>query len=340
MIGIARKIRRAVGRASVFRRWGGIRECIRSLIRTLLVRPRDLIRKRRWKTHLANLPSGKPVTVSLGTMRLELDRADEGLSAELALVKTHEPFATELLLRQITPGMTVVDVGSNIGYYAIQEAQLVGATGRVLCLEPNPAAFALLERNLKLNDCLNAIAYQVAISDQSGEIDFFVARKSNVSRVAPRESYSSKMVVKANSLDKLVGSEPSIDLIRMDIEGHEVHALKGMRTILRAKRPLVVIEFHFAVVEECEAEQFFHEMRGLGYRLVCFVFREHDELFGGRPVANLSQVYRQAELDENFVTRMGKVNSVLFLAPRDRELYGLSDSLAREVVSRRTSAVL
>jgi len=329
MISFKRKIRRAAARARVFYEWGGVSEMSLELIRTALFRPREVVRAKRWKSHKRKLAGATPV-VSLGSASFYLDPDDQGISAELALEGVHEPFATRVLLEQVEAGMTVVDVGSNIGYYAVQESLRAGSDGKVYCIEPNPSTHKVLLRNLSLNECHNAIPLRYAISDSSGHVEFFVSEKSNVSRILPREDYAKKVEVPAITLDELLAGESRVDLVRMDIEGHEIHALAGMLQTLKDHRPIVSIEFHFSVVTTDEAESFFESFRTLGYRIDCFVFRSSDELFFGRPLMRTDSMYRGVDIQHEFAQRMGSTNAVVFLVPEEKSLNGNLTILARE----------
>src|SRR5256885_8821899 len=65
-------------------------------------------------------------------------------SLELSIFRSYEPFETSLLAAEIRPGMTIVDVGANIGYYTLLFSKLAGDNGRVYAFEPEPQNFALL----------------------------------------------------------------------------------------------------------------------------------------------------------------------------------------------------
>src|SRR5437879_13308135 len=76
---------------------------------------------------------------------------DHGISRELAAYRTHEPLASKLLQKFLKPGMNLVDIGSNLGYYALLEARTVGGAGRVIAIEPVAGNFAQLSKNVHAN---------------------------------------------------------------------------------------------------------------------------------------------------------------------------------------------
>ena len=81
-------------------------------------------------------------------------------SLELSIFRNYEPFETSLLSAEIRPGMRIVDVGANIGYYTLLFSKLTGASGHVFAFEPEPENFGLLQRNLARNDRTNVGAFQ------------------------------------------------------------------------------------------------------------------------------------------------------------------------------------
>jgi len=108
---------------------------------------------------------------------------DKGISIELILYKTHEPLCTKLVSRIIKEGMICMDLGSNLGYYAVLESKLVGEKGRVYAIEASPDNFNYLQKNSKLQNFLNIEAYNFAGSEKNGKINFITKKISNWSRV-------------------------------------------------------------------------------------------------------------------------------------------------------------
>ena len=100
-------------------------------------------------------------------MKLHLDQ--KGLSRELMVYGVHERLETQLVQEMVRPGMNVLDVGGNIGYYALLEARIVGRRGRVLVLEPAPKNSEKLKRNIALNGWSDRVVpFNVAAGDADG----------------------------------------------------------------------------------------------------------------------------------------------------------------------------
>ena len=82
--------------------------------------------------------------VKLDKYELSVIPNDIGISSELRIYKTHEPLVTSIVLNEVKQGMDCLDIGSNIGYYAILESKLVGETGKIFAIEPSSINFEYL----------------------------------------------------------------------------------------------------------------------------------------------------------------------------------------------------
>jgi FkbM family methyltransferase len=161
----------------------------------------------------------------------------------------HSPGSVGIFRQRVKPGMTVVDLGANIGCYTLLAASLVGERGRVYAFEPDPANYALLEKNVKANDYHNVVCRRQAVSNQTGKAamyrgDYGVAHSLSASaEVNPEISETVDTV----SLDDFFRTEAqeNIDFIKMNIEGWEYFVIEGMAEVLRrSPRLTMMLEFH------------------------------------------------------------------------------------------------
>jgi len=152
----------------------------------------------------------------------------------------------------IQPGDVVFDVGANVGFYTLLAAKLVGNTGRVFAFEPAPRNLHYLRQHLALNRVRNAAIWSVAVADRSGTLSFDAGPNSHMGRI----STSGEFTVQAVSLDELVTHEdlPPPNVIKMDIEGGEVQALVGARTVLTNHKPIILLATHGASVHQACCE--------------------------------------------------------------------------------------
>lgn len=210
-----------------------------------------------------------PRTVYGNTMYL--DRTDPGISRTLLTKGVHEYKSTQLFRQEIDPGDVHVDVGANVGYYALQAASLAGDSGQVLAVEPVAENVDLLERSVRANGYRNVSVHNVALSDESRSAAMTLTDTSNKGTLldASTEDVSeykeSELATKAEgttevpttTLDELLSrvGVGAPDVIRMDIEGYEHRAIDGMtETLSGTDAPSVLfVELHPTFFDDPDA---------------------------------------------------------------------------------------
>jgi FkbM family methyltransferase len=180
-----------------------------------------------------------------------VDTEDLLIAPYLLLDGIWEPEITALVQRLLKPGMTFVDVGANIGYYTLLAAKQVGHTGKVYAFEPEPLNFELLRKNVIVNWFSGLVrAEKKAVSDAGGHIDFYVRQNYRgnssigaVTREHLENLYDSmeRIQVETVSLDEYFPEPPSIDLLKIDVEGAELDALQGMRNVIQSNPEIIII---------------------------------------------------------------------------------------------------
>jgi len=164
---------------------------------------------------------------------------------------TYEPGLQEAARQLIQPGMVVYDVGANIGYISLIAARLAGENGHVYSFEAHPANVERLKENFDLNDLARqAKAIHAAVTDRTGEAVFLAHESGAMGKAkgsAGRdEHYAAELRVPAIALDDFVFQQgnPPPQVVKIDIEGGEGMALRGMKKMLAKIRPLFMIELH------------------------------------------------------------------------------------------------
>jgi FkbM family methyltransferase len=152
-----------------------------------------------------------------------------------------EPNLTHWLSRRVAPGDAFVDVGANIGYFSVLASRLVGPTGNVVAIEASPSIFVALEANLTRNRTTNVRAVNLAASDRSGRVAMFVGPAWNraLASTVPTEGLEPECEVEAWPLaDILTEDELSrARLVKIDLEGGEFAAVRGLAQALETMRP-------------------------------------------------------------------------------------------------------
>jgi protein O-GlcNAc transferase len=143
----------------------------------------------------------------------------------------------------LRPGMRAVDVGASYGIYTTAMSRAVGAGGRVWAFEPTPETADFLQRNLHFNLCSNVVLHRYAVSDRDGELPFAIDVHSEVNAIAGAGGRDD-IRVKAVTLDRAAAADNwgEIDFHKLDVEGHELEAIRGGTGFLAAHSPLVMLE--------------------------------------------------------------------------------------------------
>jgi FkbM family methyltransferase len=155
------------------------------------------------------------------------------------------PQETGAFRREVHEGATVIDIGANIGYFTLLFARLVGPTGRVFAFEPEPTNFDLLRMNVELNGYSNVTLIPKAVSDISGTGRLYLAKHKGDGRIFDSHDGRESIPIDTVRLDDFFhGYQRSIDLIKVDIQGAEPAALRGMTKLIeRHPQVRIILEF-------------------------------------------------------------------------------------------------
>jgi FkbM family methyltransferase len=173
----------------------------------------------------------------------------------------YESAVVSVLREWLRPGMVVADIGAHIGFMTMLMARTVGASGKVLSIEPSPPAAAQLRENVRLNELANVTVRQVAVSDAAGEANFVILPHATTNHLAPAdgaaaaEPEGTAVRVSMVRLDDLLvggGEFGRMEVIKIDVEGSEGAVLRGGQHVLNERRPRLLIEVHSpAALEQC-----------------------------------------------------------------------------------------
>ena len=204
-----------------------------------------------------------------------VDGRDEGVGQALLRQDPFNPAETELFDSFVKPGMIVVDIGANIGYFTLLAARLLGGKGRVYAFEPEPANYALLVKNIQANAFTNVVPVQMAVSDQTGTHVLFRHRYNfgchSLSK-ANATSYDGSTPVATTTLDHFfreVHPEDRIDLIKIDAQGAEGHIIEGARELLGYTNPRIIMEFFPGALRNSGTDptELLRRLRAYGFRI-------------------------------------------------------------------------
>lgn len=188
--------------------------------------------------------------------RMLLNPQDPGISRNLWLNGDREQQLRHLLEQELEPGNVVLDLGANIGYYALLERQLIGDEGHIYALEPSPSNFELLKANIALNGAEQAIeVFPLAGGSAPSTGRFYLSEHSNLNTFIPRLNNGARahgitddyIEVEIVDMTSFLADKRPIDLLRMDVEGFEVEVIAGLRPAIESGnfRGKIVFECHF-----------------------------------------------------------------------------------------------
>jgi FkbM family methyltransferase len=172
----------------------------------------------------------------------------EMINQTLFLYGTFEISETRLIQALLTPGMTFIDVGANIGYYTVIAARLVGPNGGVHAFEPHPEVRRRLQENVRRNGYGNVVVHAQAMAAETGFVSFYastVDQNQGISSILPGSGRAQALSVPSITLDEFAASlgGKRIDVIKMDVEGAEPQVIAGgQRTLAGQDAPAIVFE--------------------------------------------------------------------------------------------------
>lgn len=173
------------------------------------------------------------------------------------------------LKKIIKPGDTILDIGANIGFYSKILSKCVGKYGKVHSFEPDVINFKHLRKNT--GQLVNVVLNNKAVSDKSGTLNVYKSKDLNVDhRTYPVGEYESIDVIEAISIDDYVKDGFKVNVIKMDIQGFEVSALKGMEKTIKANPEIkLLLEFwpHGLHAAGSSVAQFCEVIKSLGLKI-------------------------------------------------------------------------
>jgi FkbM family methyltransferase len=180
----------------------------------------------------------------------------------------------------LKPGDIFVDCGANIGLWSLVAASVVGTTGKVFAFEPNPLTFRKLVNNLQCNHNAVISAYNMALGNKEGVVNFLCYEEHNISRFAKQEELANSTEVEIGSLDqRLLGQ--AIDGMKIDVEGLELDVLRGAERLLKSNYPWICVEFNTLISQVNTLSEWpvHNYLKSFGYQCYQFKFRSSKGIY-------------------------------------------------------------
>lgn len=226
--------------------------------------------KRRLYRHLVNWTErNRNPEQNLKTALIKLDNGESfqidvdintWLGKEIFYFGKFELFTYRFFQQNVAPGSTVVDAGANIGFYSLMSAALAGGLGHVHSFEPTNKFFSKLESNLSSNNFRNVVLNKKALGKENKKL-YIDVREQTAS--VSLESIGEE--VEQVSLDEYFsGLSAGPDLIKIDVDGHELPILEGSKMIIEKYKPLLCVEVSR---QQQDSEKIFYYLTQAGYRI-------------------------------------------------------------------------
>jgi FkbM family methyltransferase len=220
----------------------------------------------RSRTQIVYLGENMALCRILGRHKFFVDTRDIGFASHLMLDGFWEMWLTQFMARHLKPGMKVVDVGANFGYYSLLMSELISNTGYCVCIEPNPAVAEKLAASLSINGFAprSKVANCAAGDGSESSVRFYIPhREPKNARIisaghAVDERIGDVVEVPCKSVDEICAEIDHIDFVKIDAEGGEEAVFRGMKTLIARDRPDMILEFNY--LRYSDPDQFIAEI--------------------------------------------------------------------------------
>jgi FkbM family methyltransferase len=194
-------------------------------------------------TSATAMPDGRMLVQTLHGVKFLIDPADRIMAAQMVVYRQWEPELSSFFRHLVTPASVVVDVGANFGYFTCLSGALIGAggSGRVIAIEPNPAMVELIHANGEINWSMAPIEIiEAAAGAEAGSavLNVHPQRAANAS-LTPGEGEA--VEVRLVRIDDIVPDGLAVDLMKIDVEGHEAGVLLGARRTIGASPEITLV---------------------------------------------------------------------------------------------------
>lgn len=171
---------------------------------------------------------------------------DECISNSLRNGKLFEKFLLAYLTNFVPKNKNVLDIGANIGIWSIVYNTVIAPENKIYSFEPQSKIFDCLEKNVTLNNCKNILTYNFALSNIN-ETMYMNASYDNIDNFGAFAITGKNDNVKQIEIVSKIGDSfqfDNIGFIKIDVEGHELEVIDGLKNTIQKFKPVIFIEIH------------------------------------------------------------------------------------------------
>lgn len=197
----------------------------------------------------------------------------DGIGRQLFVLRGRESDHKWMMDQEVSKGDVILDIGANIGYYALMEAKRLRGSGKVYAIEPDPRNFRFLEKNIRTFGLQNLVdVREGAISNIDGELEFALSSRTNLSGFNTAAATASSIIkVTVHDFGAYVERIGHVNLVRMDVEGHEVQILDSLVALLERNKSFaptkIIFETHQYADKQERMAEILGALLGHGYKV-------------------------------------------------------------------------
>lgn len=215
------------------------------------------------------MPDGSMLTQTIHGLIYYIDPTDTIMAPQMLIYRQWEAELTRLIDKLLSEATIFVDVGANFGYFTLLGAKkLANRPGAsVIAVEPNPKLVKLLRRNAEINWSLAPIKiFDAAAGEKKGQVTLFVPQEHGANGGLTSHAKADKHKVAMVRVDDIVPADQIVDVMKIDVEGHEFRVLKGAVEVIKRSPAIKIIlewspgQMREAGVDPREICEFMQEM--------------------------------------------------------------------------------
>lgn len=271
------------------------------------------VRVKKWNRFCQYIGNNEILTETFFGKKIFLDSRDISLTPNIIYDGHWEKHIARFLEVTLKPGQTFLDVGANCGFFSLLAGHRVRKEGLVLAIEPQERLASLLRRSFAVNGYQNhcsVIKCAAGDAPRKTEIareQYFTGGASLAGLHEERADWIMEgEAVDIRTLDEILASESERlgkrvvpDVMKMDIEGYEIKALRGMRSLLQGNdRLTIVMEFvpqrYFNIDDD--PREFLSEMAGYGFEIGILTRNRPLEKADDKEMGNILKSNKHVEL--------------------------------------------
>lgn len=201
--------------------------------------------------------------------------SDKSIASSILTNGYYEKETYNEIRNNLFDGAVFIDGGANIGFYSILSSKFVGLKGNVISFEPTSSCYKNLIRNIKINNIKNIFTEKKAISNKNKKVLFKINKSSEENAIIKKTNLNKNNIkdtiqVQSISIDSYCKKKKikKIDLIKLDIEGQELEAIKGAKKIIENNKNIkIIFELNIAQNKKgiLRAKKIFKELKNLNF---------------------------------------------------------------------------